>query len=984
MNCKFTFQHFLCAFFALGICTFLIPQFANAQVSKGFESATGINASNTSCYFIDGDMTAHTLANFSNSCGTVIVTEPSSGSSLGYETSWAPGGNGSGGFSDGDYFGLSGSVLVSAQLGAAPPQGTQAFMMEDTDGDVTMSFSEVSLAGTTTPMFSIQYILDETGWEAEDFLNIYIEITGCGAATTVTLLNTTGSDIDNLGIENSWNTLSANLTSFVGCTAQLFVEFSGNSNSEELGIDNIIFTEGSLTAPPSFLCPTVDQVTVSPTQVCVNEPFSLEGSGTGTDIDINTEQNYDFEFVYFGSPTTDPYTGGTSLGTTSNLLLGTGSGLGVYLLTGATIPTADPTTYIYAILSPPPNDPTCRPFDETIIAVTSPTVAFTALADLCLNDGIQAGQGGGTPSQGTVIGDMGMYSGPGVSDDGNGMTYSFDPAVAGVGTHTLTYTYMDENGCTNSASDDVEVFAAPTAIFTAPADLCINAGTQAGLGGGTPTGGVYSGPGVSDDGNGMTYSFDPAAAGVGTHTLIYTVGATGCFDSASDDVEVFDLPVVMFTAPALDVCVDDPVVTGLVGGTPTGGLYSGTGVDNDTVGMTFSFAPMASAPTGGNVPVTYTFTDTNGCSASASDDIFVDPVCCMLMVTCPAGGPIALQCEEELPMPMDAAAEFAALGGMVDASCNPVEISISDSSDGGAGCTADPLNITRTFTVTDPGTGESTNCAVVYNFEDTTPPTIVCPTSLTVGCQDSTDPMDTGMATAEDNCMGGGMAAPAIWINEFHYDNAGGDVGESVEVAGPAGFDLSNCEIVLYNGNGGASYATIALSGTIDDEGMGYGAQSFAQNGIQNGGPDGLALVCNGTVVEFLSYEGDFMATNGPASGMMSTNVGVSEPSNTPVGQSLQLEGSGSMASDFDWVAPSAESPGSLNANQTIVLPPPPMGPAVTFSDSSTPHVCATYTITRTWTATDACGNASSCTQEITVEGPEAPMIACPVDVNLS
>ena len=83
------------------------------------------------------------------------------------------------------------------------------------------------------------------------------------------------------------------------------------------------------------------------------------------------------------------------------------------------------------------------------------------------------------------------------------MTYSFDPAAAGVGTHTITYTYTDPNGCTSSANDDVEVFDLPTLTFTAPADLCVDAGVQAGLGGATPAGGVYSGPGVTDDGNGM-------------------------------------------------------------------------------------------------------------------------------------------------------------------------------------------------------------------------------------------------------------------------------------------------------------------------------------------------------------------------------------------------------------------------------------------------------------------------------------------------
>ena len=107
----------------------------------------------------------------------------------------------------------------------------------------------------------------------------------------------------------------------------------------------------------------------------------------------------------------------------------------------------------------------------------------------------------------------------------------------------ITYTYTDGNGCTNSAADDIEVFALPTVTFTAPADCCVDDGIQAGLGGGTPTGGVYSGPGVTDDGNGMTYSFDPATAGVGVHTLTYTyTDGNSCVNSASDDKEVFATP----------------------------------------------------------------------------------------------------------------------------------------------------------------------------------------------------------------------------------------------------------------------------------------------------------------------------------------------------------------------------------------------------------------------------------------------------------
>ena len=40
--------------------------------------------------------------------------------------------------------------------------------------------------------------------------------------------------------------------------------------------------------------------------------------------------------------------------------------------------------------------------------------------------------------------------------------------------------------------------------------------------------------------------------------------------------------------------------------------------------------------------------------------------------------------------------------------------------------------------------------------------------------------------------------------------------------------------------------------------------------------------------------------------------------------------------------------------------------------------------ITRTWTATDNCGNASTCIQTITVEDVTAPVITCPVDVTVN
>ena len=54
----------------------------------------------------------------------------------------------------------------------------------------------------------------------------------------------------------------------------------------------------------------------------------------------------------------------------------------------------------------------------------------------------------------------GTYSGTGVTGS------SFDPDVAGPGTHEITYTYTDGNGCTQSATDNITVHERPFDIFT--------------------------------------------------------------------------------------------------------------------------------------------------------------------------------------------------------------------------------------------------------------------------------------------------------------------------------------------------------------------------------------------------------------------------------------------------------------------------------------------------------------------------------------
>ncbi len=175
---------------------------------------------------------------------------------------------------------------------------------------------------------------------------------------------------------------------------------------------------------------------------------------------------------------------------------------------------------------------------------------------------------------------------------------------------------------------------------------------------------------------------------------------------------------------------------------------------------------------------------------------------------------------------------------------------------------------------------------------------------------EATDGTDTGTADITVTVADVDEApATAPRINEFHYDNASIDVGEFIEVRVAAGTDVTAMSVELYNGSNGALYNTLAVgSGAMTTDGTwDYHVLSLPTDGLQNGAPDGLALVDGTEVIEFLSYEGSFTATGGTASGLTSTDIGVAEDGSTPIGHSLQREDDGT------WSAPEENTAGLDN-----------------------------------------------------------------------
>ncbi|MEI6575304.1 MAG: gliding motility-associated C-terminal domain-containing protein [Bacteroidota bacterium] len=160
---------------------------------------------------------------------------------------------------------------------------------------------------------------------------------------------------------------------------------------------------------------------------------------------------------------------------------------------------------------------------QTITVLPIPTASFPAVGELCV-DAAPITLSGGLPSGGT-------YVGTGV----NGT--SFDPATSGAGTFSLGYAWSAANGCTDTAFQPMLVRPLPVITYTPIAGRCIS-DSPFGFSEATPTGGTYSGTGIV---NGI---FDPAAAGVGTYSILYTyTDPFGCTNNASRDLTINPLPL---------------------------------------------------------------------------------------------------------------------------------------------------------------------------------------------------------------------------------------------------------------------------------------------------------------------------------------------------------------------------------------------------------------------------------------------------------
>jgi uncharacterized protein (TIGR02145 family) len=241
-----------------------------------------------------------------------------------------------------------------------------------------------------------------------------------------------------------------------------------------------------------------------------------------------------------------------------------------------------------------------------------PLLTFTPLAPVCISTS-PFSLSGATPNGG-------VYSGDGVVGG------IFNPGTAGVGTHLIMYTYTNSNGCTDSISQSITVNPLPGAAgsISGASALCQGASNI-----------IYTVPPIA---NAITYAWSVSPPSSGTITgssttgtmtwaanftgssIIFVKGVNNCGDgpvSMGFSVAINPKPIVTYT-----LCNDSITTTSakpfqLKGGIPLSGIYSGAGV-NPATGV---FTPSAAGT--GTRTIQYNYSNSFGCSGSASKNIIV-------------------------------------------------------------------------------------------------------------------------------------------------------------------------------------------------------------------------------------------------------------------------------------------------------------------------------------------------------------------------
>ncbi|MDO8367610.1 MAG: ice-binding family protein, partial [Saprospiraceae bacterium] len=361
---------------------------------------------------------------------------------------------------------------------------------------------------------------------------------------------------------------------------------------------------------------------------------------------------------------------------------------------------------------------------------------------------------------------------------------------------------------------------------------------------------------------------------------------------------------------------------------------------------------------------------TMGAISTSANIVTLPAAClCALDVTCPDPSGGTFECIADIP------------AGDVDdvtinSSCGTASVDITETSTG-TGCVNSPYVLTRTYTVTDEG-GHSTQCVVTYTAIDDTPPTLTCPTGVSVSCTNNVPAPAPGSVSATDNCGGtvtivfvGDAISNQTCANRYTITRTyrgTDDCGNSATCAQTITVNDITAPTITCPTN-----VTVSCASSVPPAST---ASVTASD------------LCGGTVT--IVHVGDVITNQTCANRYTITRTY----------QATDVCGNSATCAQTitvnDITPPSITCPANVTVSCASSVPPVSIA-GVTTSDNcggvvTVVHVgdvisnqtCANrYTITRTYRATDVCGNSATCAQIITVNDITPPSITCPANVQV-
>lgn len=234
--------------------------------------------------------------------------------------------------------------------------------------------------------------------------------------------------------------------------------------------------------------------------------------------------------------------------------------------------------------------------DQSIVVLPVPTVSIPNMSSVCQN-GTAFDLTGALPSGGN-------YS---IA----GKTYTrIDPMDFVPGSHKITYTYQNVDGCSGTAETSLVIKSVTSVTLTDIDPICTNAIDHI-LTEGSPSGGIYL------LGGSPLTSLKPSQMGAGTFTLTYKfTNIDGCIDSKNKQVVIKPVTATSIS-PVASVC-QNGITFDLNNAGPAGGIYYVDGNPNT------QFDPSVYQP--GNHTIKYVYVNSDGCIDQSSTTATVLPV----------------------------------------------------------------------------------------------------------------------------------------------------------------------------------------------------------------------------------------------------------------------------------------------------------------------------------------------------------------------